>query len=240
MPRDPVETLAVVSHSYAEGGLAQAVAPFEHRVEHRREIAGRGIDDPQHLGGRGLLFQRFGQFGGALLDALFKLGVGFLQIARHAVELPGERFEFVAGIDLDAAAEIAGAEAFGARRNRVDRAGHAARQNQREKDRRHQPAGQQDAGAQRRAVERRERLAERRLDKDAPAERRDRRVRAEHLLAGEVFRHDGRVAPSPVPASRPRRLRERRRDLRQARQVGAAQHQADIGMRDQPAFAPMT
>ena len=36
------------------GGLAQAHRPIEHRVEHRREIAGRRIDDPQHLGGRGL------------------------------------------------------------------------------------------------------------------------------------------------------------------------------------------
>ena len=27
-------------------------------VEHRREIAGRGVDDLQHLGGRGLLLQR--------------------------------------------------------------------------------------------------------------------------------------------------------------------------------------
>ena len=31
---------------------------FEHRVEYRREVAGRGIDDLQHFGGRGLLFQR--------------------------------------------------------------------------------------------------------------------------------------------------------------------------------------
>ena len=46
---------------------------------------------------------------------LFQLGVGFLQIAGHAVELPGERFEFVAGMDLDAAVEFAGADALGAR-----------------------------------------------------------------------------------------------------------------------------
>ena len=31
---------------------------FQHRIEHRREIAGRGIDNLQHLGGRGLLLQR--------------------------------------------------------------------------------------------------------------------------------------------------------------------------------------
>ena len=27
---------------------------FQHRIEHRREIAGRGIDDLQDFGGRGL------------------------------------------------------------------------------------------------------------------------------------------------------------------------------------------
>ena len=36
---------------------------FEHRVEHRREVAGRGIDDLQHLGGRGLLLQRLARLG---------------------------------------------------------------------------------------------------------------------------------------------------------------------------------
>ena len=36
---------------------------LQHRVEHRREVAGRGIDDPQHLGGRGLLLQRLARLG---------------------------------------------------------------------------------------------------------------------------------------------------------------------------------
>jgi hypothetical protein len=31
-----------------------------HRIEHGRKIAGRGIDDPQYLGGRSLLLTRFG------------------------------------------------------------------------------------------------------------------------------------------------------------------------------------
>ena len=37
--------------------------PFEHRVEHRHEVAGRTVDDPQHLGGRRLLVERFARFG---------------------------------------------------------------------------------------------------------------------------------------------------------------------------------
>ncbi|HVC54610.1 MAG TPA: hypothetical protein VND95_01565, partial [Stellaceae bacterium] len=33
------------------------------RVEHRGEVAGRGIDDLQHLGGRGLLFEGLARLG---------------------------------------------------------------------------------------------------------------------------------------------------------------------------------
>jgi hypothetical protein len=51
------EDLAVESEQDAVRGLAQAHRPVEHRVENRREIAGRAVDDPQHLGGRGLLLQ---------------------------------------------------------------------------------------------------------------------------------------------------------------------------------------
>ena len=36
---------------------------LQHRVEHRRQIAGRGVDDLQHFGGRGLLFQRLALLG---------------------------------------------------------------------------------------------------------------------------------------------------------------------------------
>ena len=47
----------------AEGGLAQSHRLFQHRVEHRRQIAGRGVDHLQHLGGRGLLLQRLALLG---------------------------------------------------------------------------------------------------------------------------------------------------------------------------------
>ena len=43
--------------------LAQPHRLFQHRVEHRREVAGRGVDDLQYLGGRGLLLQRFARLG---------------------------------------------------------------------------------------------------------------------------------------------------------------------------------
>ncbi len=38
-------------------GTTKAMRLFEDRVEHRREITGRAIDDLQHLGGRRLLLQ---------------------------------------------------------------------------------------------------------------------------------------------------------------------------------------
>jgi uncharacterized protein (TIGR00645 family) len=51
------------SKDKARVGLADARRLFQHRVEQRGEIAGRGIDGLQHLGGRGLLRQRFAGFG---------------------------------------------------------------------------------------------------------------------------------------------------------------------------------
>jgi hypothetical protein len=42
---------------------AQAHRLFEDRVEHRREVAGRGLDDAEHLGGRGLLLQGLARLG---------------------------------------------------------------------------------------------------------------------------------------------------------------------------------
>jgi hypothetical protein len=53
---------------------------FQHRIEHRREIAGRAVDDSQHLGGRGLLRLRLIAFGGALLQPLLRIGKLALQI----------------------------------------------------------------------------------------------------------------------------------------------------------------
>ncbi len=52
-----------VSPQHAESGLTQPHRRFEHRVEHRREVAGRGVDDLQHLGGRGLLLQGLARLG---------------------------------------------------------------------------------------------------------------------------------------------------------------------------------
>src|SRR6516165_12687137 len=42
---------------FAECRAAESHRPVEHRVEYRHEIAGRGVNDLQYLGGRGLLLQ---------------------------------------------------------------------------------------------------------------------------------------------------------------------------------------
>ena len=41
----------------AIGGVAEAHRLFKHCLEHRRQIAGRGVDDLQYLRRRGLLLQ---------------------------------------------------------------------------------------------------------------------------------------------------------------------------------------
>src|SRR5437763_582937 len=57
-----VEKLAIERVDVAVGHVAEIRGLFEHCVEYRREIAGRGIDDSEHLRGRGLLFERFARF----------------------------------------------------------------------------------------------------------------------------------------------------------------------------------
>src|SRR5438309_11883875 len=54
----PMKPFTVICVHQAERGLAEPHCLFEHRVEHRREVAGGGIDDPQNLGGCGLLVER--------------------------------------------------------------------------------------------------------------------------------------------------------------------------------------
>ena len=84
----------------AECGVAQPDRLFEHRVEHRGEIAGRGIDDLQDLGGRGLLVQRLAGLGNEprILHRDDRLGG---EVFEQRDLLVGERPDFLAdGDDL--------------------------------------------------------------------------------------------------------------------------------------------
>ena len=62
MVRDGMKGIAVLSHQQTERRGAQIDRLFEHRGENRREVAGRGVDDLQHLGGCGLLLSRISEF----------------------------------------------------------------------------------------------------------------------------------------------------------------------------------
>ena len=61
-------------------GLAQAQRLVQYCVEHRCEITGRGIDDLQHLGGRGLPLQRLVAFDFALRKLTLQIGYELLGI----------------------------------------------------------------------------------------------------------------------------------------------------------------
>src|SRR5215468_7555174 len=57
--RSGMSQLPLKGPKNAERCLTEPHCLFQHRVEHRGKIAGRAIDDPQHLSGCGLLLQCF-------------------------------------------------------------------------------------------------------------------------------------------------------------------------------------
>ncbi len=61
--RSPPQLLAVIEHQRTEGSATENVCLFQHRVEDRREVAGRGIDDLQHLRRCGLLVEGLARLG---------------------------------------------------------------------------------------------------------------------------------------------------------------------------------
>jgi tetratricopeptide (TPR) repeat protein len=56
--------------------------PFQHRLEHRREVAGRAVDDLQYLGGRGFSIQRLVTLGLVLVS----LSLVFVALGRALVQ----------------------------------------------------------------------------------------------------------------------------------------------------------
>ena len=57
------QVLAVIGPQGAEEGLAQPQGLIQYRIEYRREVTGRGVDDLQYLGGRSLLLQCLARLG---------------------------------------------------------------------------------------------------------------------------------------------------------------------------------
>ncbi|MGC2122413.1 MAG: hypothetical protein WA652_06120, partial [Xanthobacteraceae bacterium] len=64
--RDPVEHLAIIEDQIAKIGLTDSGSVLQDRLEYGLQLALRGADDSQHLGGRGLLLQRLSEIVGAL------------------------------------------------------------------------------------------------------------------------------------------------------------------------------
>ena len=86
-----LQAISLHHMEFAESRAAQAHCLVQHCVEHRRQIAGRGIDDLQHLGGRGLLLQSLTRLGNEprVLHRNDSLRREILQIARSACRKTG-------------------------------------------------------------------------------------------------------------------------------------------------------
>ena len=72
---DRAEVFAVVEFQAGIGDTAETVRLFEDRVENGREITGRRIDNPQHFGSGGLLFEGLARLGDKprILDRDYRL-----------------------------------------------------------------------------------------------------------------------------------------------------------------------
>ena len=126
---------------------------------------------------------RLRELAGAGFDLSFQVGVGVLQPSGHVVELVGERLELVAGLDRDALAQVAAADARGAGLQGLDRPHHLARQEHAGKNGQAERRQQDQAGALDRRVETRIGLVARQLDEHQPAERSNRGIGRQHLAA---------------------------------------------------------
>jgi len=91
-----MKEFTVIGQERAEACSAQPHRTFKQCVEHRNQITGRGIDDLQYLGRRGLLLKRLAQLGQEprILDGDDRLvGEG-----AHQLDLPlGERLDPLPG-----------------------------------------------------------------------------------------------------------------------------------------------
>ena len=176
----------------------------QHGVEVERG-GDRAADLLQHL----QLADRLREIARALLDLGFEHGIGLAELAGHRVELLGELFQLVIAVDLDALAEIAGAEPARAGAQRVDRHQHAPRHHGACDDRDDQAEPDQERDAHQLVADRGERGRGRLLEEHGPAELRHHGGRGQHRMAVDVGAAFGRHAI----------LGHHRRDLRQSSDI---------------------
>src|SRR5262249_370769 len=78
---------AIVSEQDAVFDTTEAVRLFQNRVEHRREIFGRGVDDLQEFGDGGLPRQSLVTLSRAFFELRFEFGDGLPQIGKRFLAL---------------------------------------------------------------------------------------------------------------------------------------------------------
>src|SRR5260370_36433143 len=126
---------------------------------------------------------------GPLLDLAFKRRTGILELRRPAIELLGERFQFIAGFYADPLVEVASADARGAVMQCADRYRHSTREIEARECGQYQRRSEQRRGSLNRGIQRRIGLIDRQFDEDQPAERPDWSMHAQHGPTLDVVCH---------------------------------------------------
>ena len=84
--------LAVKAKNRRNRRAKQTPRAAHDRLKHRRNIRCRVADHLQHFTDCSLIFKRFGQLGGALVDLALQPSIGFTQLPGHLIELFREAF----------------------------------------------------------------------------------------------------------------------------------------------------
>src|SRR6516162_1611385 len=90
-----VEELAIVAQKVTGRCAANTQRLFQDRFEHRGEVASRGVDDAEHLGGRGFSGKRLVALGGTLGKFAPKIGDRLFETSQSAV---GRRAHFATSL----------------------------------------------------------------------------------------------------------------------------------------------
>ena len=126
LPRYLVKIFTVVQEQNPELRLAQAHRIIQDRIEHRREIVRRSAYHAQDLRRCSLLFESFSQVASTFLYFPFQSRIRVLETLGHAVELVGQRLQFVTASYFNTMIERSRANAGSARTQHLDRRHHPA------------------------------------------------------------------------------------------------------------------
>ena len=167
----------------------------------------------------------FGQLARPLLDLVLEVRVRLLERPGRPVELLAERLQLVTGPDLDAVAEIAGADARGAFLERANRRHHSPCEEQARENRQPEAQHEDDGAPDDRIAQGRVGVRGRAFDEDEPAERTDRRVSGQDLGASQAVGDHGDLVGGGFPTRGPRRLH-----LDEGGEIALRPHDPTVGM----------